>query len=311
MSRPTGPEPVNAIVATPGWRTSAAPASPAPGSRATAPAGTPASRSARTTTWPQAGRLLGGLEDDGVAGGQAGGHHPHGDGDREVPRGDDGDHAARRVVQLVALAGHLEERLAAPRARPPRARRTRGSRSPRRRRRRPRPTASRTRAPRAPRPRPGARAATPRPPPGARRARAAGSADQAGKARRRRVHRGVDVVRARRRRHRDDAVGIAGVGRDELVALAAVLADPDRQRAAAAAPVDGLQPGRQLLAHRRAAQLEDGLVGERRKGHQGAASSSSSGRPVACSWRKDSLEVFSSRRRTRYAIPPTRSPTGQ
>ena len=34
MSSLTGPEPVKAIVATPGWRTSAAPASPAPGTRA-------------------------------------------------------------------------------------------------------------------------------------------------------------------------------------------------------------------------------------------------------------------------------------
>ena len=53
---------------------------------------------------------------------------------------------------------------------------------------------------------------------------------------------------------------------------------------------------RKRLALGRAPQLELGLVGERL---HGAASSSSSGTPLACSWRKDSFEVFSSRRRTR------------
>ena len=59
-----------------------------------------------------AGRLLGRLEDDGVAGGQAGGGHPERDRHREVPRGDDGDDAAGLVAQLVALARGLEERSA-------------------------------------------------------------------------------------------------------------------------------------------------------------------------------------------------------
>ena len=61
ISRPTGPEPVNAIVWTPGWRTSAAPASPSPGSSASASGGTPASRSARTTMSPQPGACSAGL----------------------------------------------------------------------------------------------------------------------------------------------------------------------------------------------------------------------------------------------------------
>jgi hypothetical protein len=48
MLSPTAPDPVNAIVATSRCSTSAAPTSPSPGSSASAPAGTPASRSART-----------------------------------------------------------------------------------------------------------------------------------------------------------------------------------------------------------------------------------------------------------------------
>src|SRR3954470_8950636 len=53
--------------------------------------------------------LLGRLEDHRVAGGQPRGGHAERDRDREVPRGDDRNHAARRVVQLVALARHLEQ----------------------------------------------------------------------------------------------------------------------------------------------------------------------------------------------------------
>ena len=113
ISRPTGPEPVKAMVCTPGWRTSAAPASPSPGSSASASGGTPASRRARTTMSPQPGACSAGLRTTRVARGQAGGRHAHGDRDREVPRRDDRHHAARRVAHLVALAGDLEERLAA------------------------------------------------------------------------------------------------------------------------------------------------------------------------------------------------------
>src|SRR3954447_22901142 len=68
------------------------------------------------------------------------------------------------------------------------------------------------------------------------------------------------------------------------------------------------QRAQQLVAHRRSAQLQDRLVGE---WLHGAASSSSSGVPRDCSCRNDSLEVFSSNRRTRYAMPATSSPTGQ
>ena len=61
ISRPTGPDPVKAMVCTPGWRTSAAPASPSPGSSASASGGTPASRRARTTMSPQPGACSAGL----------------------------------------------------------------------------------------------------------------------------------------------------------------------------------------------------------------------------------------------------------
>ncbi len=49
ISRPTGSDPVNAIVATSGWRTSDAPTSPSPGSSEIAAGGTPPARSACTS----------------------------------------------------------------------------------------------------------------------------------------------------------------------------------------------------------------------------------------------------------------------
>src|SRR5262249_46599124 len=113
-------------------------------------------------------------------------------------------------------------------------------------------------------------------------------------------------------RHRgggDDALGVARVGRDELVARALVVADP-HGHAQRELRVELGHAGLQLLARGGAAQLEHGLVAEGAETH-GAAGSSSIGRPLACSARKDSFDVFSSRRRTRYAIPATRSPTGQ
>ena len=55
ISSPTAAEPVKAIVWTPGCRTSAAPTSPAPGSSATAPGGTPAARRIETSSPAQPG----------------------------------------------------------------------------------------------------------------------------------------------------------------------------------------------------------------------------------------------------------------
>ena len=61
IPRPTGPLPVKAMVWTSRCATSAAPADPSPGSSEIAPAGTPASRSARTTTKPHPGDCSAGL----------------------------------------------------------------------------------------------------------------------------------------------------------------------------------------------------------------------------------------------------------
>ena len=58
-----------------------------------------------TRTQRDARRLLGGLGDHGVAGGERGGDLAGEDGEREVPRADAGEHAAAVQAQLVALAG--------------------------------------------------------------------------------------------------------------------------------------------------------------------------------------------------------------
>ena len=82
------------------------------------------------------GRLLGRLQDHGVAAASPAAVIPVGMA-AEVPGRDHHHHAARRVAHRVALAGHLEEARGPARARPPRGRSTRGSRSPRTRRRPP------------------------------------------------------------------------------------------------------------------------------------------------------------------------------
>ena len=297
-SRPTGPEPVNAIVATSGWRASAAPASPSPGSSAIAP-GRHAARAQRLDdAQPAARRLLGGLQDDGVAGRERRGGHAHRDREREVPRRDDRADAARRVAQLVALAGHLQQRRAARRARSRRARRTRGSRSPRRRRRRPPARASRTRARRARR----ARARRSRIQAAARSSAAArsaaGVAAQAPNASRAAATAARGLVGRRARGERDDALGVAGVRRDELLAVAAVVADPDRH--AQRQPELAERGARASRARSRGAARGPARWRTARAGrHAGGASSCSSGTPCAWSARKLSLAVFSSRRRTR------------
>ncbi len=53
------------------------------------------------------GRLLGGLPDDGVALDERDGHVPERDGDREVPRGDAADDAARLAPHVGVLGGDL------------------------------------------------------------------------------------------------------------------------------------------------------------------------------------------------------------
>ena len=92
-----------------GSRTSAAPTSPSPGQQRQR-----VRRHARLAQRAHeheraAGRLLGRLEHDRVAGRQPGGDHPARDRDREVPRRDHGDDAARPVAERVALARHLQQ----------------------------------------------------------------------------------------------------------------------------------------------------------------------------------------------------------
>ena len=173
-------------------------------------------------------RLLGRLEHDGVAGGEAGADHPERDREREVPRRDHRDDAARaRSSSCCARPGPAA---AGRPGRCParRGRSTRGSRSPRRRRRRPPATASRTRARPARRPPAGARAATARRAPAPRRARWRASRPTP-------ARRAARPAAPRRRRPRSPwppcattRSGLAGVGRDELLALALVAADPHR-----------------------------------------------------------------------------------
>ena len=248
---------------------------------------------------PQPGDCSAGLRTTRVARGQAGGRHAHGDRDREVPRRDHRHHAARRVAHLVALAGDLEERLAAierDRAAGVEleevdgladvgvglvpglgalAHRQRGElgaalahpgrgarRGSRRAWRRGSPTSARSRA---------AAVCT------------ASSTSALG-------GRGAEG---------DDAVGMR---RDRSRCSASSWRSPSPIHTGTRRGSLGSSAGHareQLVAHRRAAQLADRLVDEGRQVGHGAASSSSSERPAACSCRKDSLLVFSSSRRTR------------
>ena len=198
-----------------------------------------------------------------------------------------------------------------------RARSTRGSRSPRRRRRRPRATAWRSRGPRARR----SRAAATRSHAAARistSARCGGGACAATRC--------AAASSSAWSTSASDAIADSATTRSGSPGSTEISAPPLRVSSpthtgtwitgsasnASSAPV-------QLRADRRPPQLKDRLVvkGDRPPARApgdrppGAASSSSSGTPRACSYRNDSLEVFSSSRRTRYAIPATRSPTGQ
>ena len=109
---PTSVLPVNATLSTPGWSTSAAPASPKPGRMLTTPAGTPGLE--QQLAQPERGQrgLLGGLEDDRVARGDRGDDLEAGHEQREVPRhdaGDDADRLAARVgVEVTARHRHRD-----------------------------------------------------------------------------------------------------------------------------------------------------------------------------------------------------------
>ena len=252
------------------------------------------------------GRLLGRLQHRRVAGRERGGGHAARDREREVPGRDHGGHAARRVAHRVALARHLDERAAlveldrlervvleevdrlahvAVRLRP----RLRALAHLQRRQlepalaqdlpRRARSTSARSAAERAPQSRKPRSAAS---------TAAAASASVALPAR---------ATSALRR---------ARVGRVE--AGCQPRSPPTSTGTCSGSRASSsAQRLQQRLARRCAAQLQDRLVAEA----HGAASSSSIGVPRCCSPRNDSFAVFSSSRRTRYAMPATRSPTGQ
>jgi len=59
---------------------------------------------------PAGGRLLRGLEHDGVAGAERCRDHARRDREREVPRRDHGAHPAREVAKRVAFTRELDER---------------------------------------------------------------------------------------------------------------------------------------------------------------------------------------------------------
>ena len=297
ISSPTAPEPVKAIRFTRGSRTSAAPASPSPGSSAERGRRHPGAVQRLDQRQRAAGRLLGRLQHHRVARRQRGGGHPGRDREREVPRRDHRRDAERLVAHRVALAGRLGElgrvvelgraarvvleevdRLAdvgvrlrptASRTRGPAARRARAGALAQRRGGGAQDGAALGAA--APAPLGGAARPPPRPPaaaaaasalPGDWRPLGSGRRDRSTRARR----------RPRRRRRSGPGPRAAAAGRAR------------RARPAAVADV-------------RPAQLQRRLVGEGIA--HGAASSSSTGAPPWCARRNESLEVFSSRRRTR------------
>ena len=259
----------------------------------------------------RARRLLGRLQDDRIARGQAGGGHPGRDGEREVPRRDHRDNAARLVAHLVPLAGRLHElrparqphglarvvleevdRLAhvgvglGPRLRalahlqggelqPALAQDPGGAHEHLG------PTGRAAGAPV--------------------RKRLGGSAD-----------RSVGLLVAGARGHGDEALGVSRIRRLERVLRRGrqPIDAQDHRDLEGKLPVQLLQRRQKRFAHVAPAQLQRRLVGERPHGG-GGASSSSIDTPRACSWRNDSFDVFSSNRRTRYAMPATSSPTGQ
>ena len=297
ISRPTAPEPVKAIVWTRGSRDErGADVALARQQRERVGRHAPPRAAPRDEHRRAARRLLGGLEDDGVAGGERRGGHPERDREREVPRRDDRDDAARRVAQLVALARHLEQRRGPARARPPRARSTRGSRSPRRRRRRPPPTAW---PPRGRRARPSS----------SRRSRriAAAARERGARARRRLRDRPRRASRPRRRvRRRLGRLGrarrrarAARVGGDELARPRAGRRRSHRHAQRQLGVERVQRVGEPARARARGAARASARCGTASWTVQGRGQQLLEVAPRACSARKDSLAVFSSSRRTR------------
>ena len=303
ISSPTAPEPVKAIVCTRGSLDQRGADVALAGQQRRPRRAARRPRAARgTTISAQPGDCSAGLSTTALPVARPGGDHPERDREREVPRRDHRDDAARGVAQRVALARDLQQRARPGRCRARRGRSTRGSRSPRRRRRRPPATASRTRAPPARRPPAAARAAT------ARRAR---SISRALGGRRRGPPARAALRRPAAPRRRRRGVALAARRHDALRRRRGRSRRAPRPRARSSPIHTGTLSGgcasssRERLveprAHGRAAQLEDRLVGERLHGGRAPAAPAAprSGRRAACSARNESLVVFSSSRRTR------------
>ena len=106
---PTSVEPVKQTLRTSGWVTNRSPTTePLPGMTVSTCSGRPASRASSPSRIGGQRGQLGGLEHDGVAGGQRGREAPAGDRHREVPGHDDADHAERLVERHVDAAGHRD-----------------------------------------------------------------------------------------------------------------------------------------------------------------------------------------------------------
>ena len=105
--RPVGTDPVKDTAPTPGWVARAAAGSGPPWTTWTRSAGMPASMHASTNATPQAGRQLGRLHHDAVAGEQRWEDLPARDGHREVPRRDHPDHPDRDAGGPGQLVVHL------------------------------------------------------------------------------------------------------------------------------------------------------------------------------------------------------------
>ena len=116
ISLPTSVDPVNAILSTPGWVTSAAPVVPAPVSTFTTPGGSPACWQTSASSSAVSGVVSAGLSTQVLPVGERGRQLPRGHQQREVPRdhlAGDAERARLRaqpgVLQLVRPARVVEE----------------------------------------------------------------------------------------------------------------------------------------------------------------------------------------------------------
>ena len=96
--RPTSVEPVKAILSTPSWRTISSPVAPSPVTMLTTPAGTPAIWQISAKRMRGERRVLGRLEDDGVAERDRRGDLPGEHQERKIPRDDLAADADRYAV---------------------------------------------------------------------------------------------------------------------------------------------------------------------------------------------------------------------